>query len=171
MSRKPFQKIVKFTQDLIESEADWVEEFCGKHTESPIEKILATAIFMNGRFCQGGSLQLITAPEADLSAWGSIRFEFQKHIGDYRADFLLTMWGGNRPVCLVIECDGHDFHERTKEQAARDRSRDRQMTLSGYKVLRFTGSEIFRDPMKCAEQVFEWVWGELAARDILEGKI
>lgn len=170
MSEKPFNRIVKGVHSYVDSEIEWIREFCAKHTESPIETILATAIFMYGRFCQGGSIQIITAPEVNLTPWGSVRFEFQKEIGDYRADFLLTMWSGDRPTCLVVECDGHDFHERTKEQAARDRSRDRQMTLAGYKVLRFTGSEIFRDPIKCADQIFEWVWGALGARDVLEGK-
>lgn len=39
----------------------------------------------------------------------------------------------------VIECDGHEFHERTKRQAARDRSRDRAIQAFGYRIFRFTG--------------------------------
>lgn len=57
---------------------------------------------------------------------------------------------------LVVECDGHDYHERTKEQAAKDRSRDRNLQMSGYTVFRFTGYEIYRAPLKCAKQVFKW---------------
>jgi very-short-patch-repair endonuclease len=57
------------------------------------------------------------------------------------------------PVKIAIECDGHDFHERTKDQARRDRSKDRWLLCNGYMVLRFTGSEIRRDPIGCAEQV------------------
>ena len=57
---------------------------------------------------------------------------------------------------LVIECDGHDFHERTKQQAARDRSRDRQAVLAGMDCFRFTGSELWRDPWDCAAQVTRW---------------
>lgn len=57
---------------------------------------------------------------------------------------------------LVVECDGHQFHERTKEQAASDRSRDRALMGFGYDVFRFTGSELWRDPWGCAEQVVEW---------------
>ena len=54
---------------------------------------------------------------------------------------------------LAIECDGHDFHERTKEQAERDRSRDRWMIANGVQVIRFTGREIWRDPEECARQI------------------
>jgi len=57
---------------------------------------------------------------------------------------------------LVVECDGHDYHERTKEQAKKDRSRDRDLQSNGYTVFRFTGSEIWKDPNACAEQVADW---------------
>ena len=70
-------------------------------------------------------------------------------IGPYRADFALISSSG----FLVVECDGHDFHERTKEQAAHDRKRDRFMVADGWTVLRFTGSEIHRDPVMCGREV------------------
>ena len=54
---------------------------------------------------------------------------------------------------LAIELDGHDFHERTKEQAQRDKARDRALTEAGYRVLRFTGSEVWRDAGKCVDEV------------------
>jgi hypothetical protein len=57
---------------------------------------------------------------------------------------------------LIVECDGHDFHERTKEQASRDRARDRSAALAGLEVFRFTGSELWKDPWGCALQVFRW---------------
>ena len=43
---------------------------------------------------------------------------------------------------IVVELDGHDFHEKTKEQAQKDKDRDRSLTRAGYKIMRFTGSEI-----------------------------
>jgi very-short-patch-repair endonuclease len=82
----------------------------------------------------------------------------QAQIDDYRVDFLisalhLTNMAQRR---LVVECDGHAFHERTKEQAARDRSRDRYLTSHDFDVFRFTGSEIWRDPWECASQITSW---------------
>jgi very-short-patch-repair endonuclease len=43
---------------------------------------------------------------------------------------------------VVIEVDGHDYHEKTKEQAKRDKQRDRAFTSASYEVMRFTGSEL-----------------------------
>lgn len=87
--------------------------------------------------------------------WFSIHAQCPVLEGKYRADFLLTAMfeHSKKPLYIIIECDGHDFHERTKEQAARDRRRDRDMTAAGFKVFRFTGSEIFRDADRCAAEV------------------
>lgn len=81
----------------------------------------------------------------------------QAQIGEYRVDFLLA--SVHRYLdCraeMVVECDGHAFHERTKEQARRDRERDRRLQAAGYLVFRFTGSELWADPVACARQALE----------------
>ena len=74
----------------------------------------------------------------------------QFQIGKYRVDFLVKKFDGPREVDqIVIECDGHDFHERTKEQAQRDKNRDRELQDLGFKVYRFTGSEIWKTNGEC----------------------
>ncbi len=72
-------------------------------------------------------------------------------VGDraYRLDFAFLSKAGR----VAVELDGHDFHERTKEQAARDKSRDRDLTTAGWRVLRFTGSEVYKDCGACVRQV------------------
>jgi len=85
--------------------------------------------------------------------WVGTVLDVQSQIGRYRADFHLTIRVGELRDLIVIECDGHDFHERTKEQAARDKARDRFFTTSGIKTLRYTGSEIFRNAKKCADEI------------------
>lgn len=65
---------------------------------------------------------------------------------------------------IAIEVDGHDFHERTKEQAARDRSRDRAMFVDGWHVLRFTGSEVWRDAEACAVEIARFIQLESVRR-------
>lgn len=84
----------------------------------------------------------------------------QVRIGSYRVDFVVMAsiknneTGGEvRRAFLAVECDGHDFHEKTKEQAARDKARDRYITGLHVPMMRFTGSEIWRSPMQCAEEV------------------
>ncbi len=74
--------------------------------------------------------------------------------GPFRVDFLVKGNVHGVPVCLVVECDGHTYHDRTKEQAAQDRQRDRSLKHAGYDVIRFTASEISDDPEGCALEVF-----------------
>jgi very-short-patch-repair endonuclease len=78
----------------------------------------------------------------------------------YVADFVIY----HDRIKFVVECDGHDFHERTPKQAEHDKKRDRALTALGYRVLRFTGREIWRDPVKCASEVIEQVERTLMER-------
>lgn len=120
-------------------------------SESPIEGLMCHALMAFGFACHK-TMPLIGSMEPGNSQarWAI----FQQHqIGKYRVDFLLM---DRLAQCeVVIECDGHDFHERTKEQAQRDRKRDRELQARGYLVLRYTGSEIYRDPYGCAADVQE----------------
>lgn len=80
----------------------------------------------------------------------------QKSIPPYRVDIFIEVtppYQAAKPFGFVIECDGHAFHEKTKEQAAADKARDRYFAGLGYRVFRFTGSEIHKDAIGCAEQV------------------
>lgn len=82
----------------------------------------------------------------------------QAIVDRYRVDFLISGKTANGDdVFVVVECDGHDFHERTKAQAARDKSRDRKLQSLGLPVLRFTGSEIWADANGCAEEVHNFL--------------
>lgn len=87
--------------------------------------------------------------------WGW-KIATQVELSGYRADFSLEYvdhW--RRARTILIECDGHEFHERTKAQASRDKSRDRKLALAGYHVIRYTGSEIWNDGWRCATEACE----------------
>lgn len=85
------------------------------------------------------------SPDSIVRVFSQVEFK------TYRLDFLVVDEWGQR---VAIECDGHDYHERTKEQARRDRRRDRSLLTDGLPCLRFTGSEIFGDPNGCINDVF-----------------
>ena len=53
-------------------------------------------------------------------------------------DFFISH--GDKKVCIYT--DGHTYHERTEDQAMRDRNIDRELQNFGYIVLRFTGKEV-----------------------------
>lgn len=55
----------------------------------------------------------------------------------------------------AVEVDGHEFHEKTKEQAQRDKRRDRMLVKAGFTALHFTGSEVYRSPKKVVDEIVE----------------
>lgn len=94
---------------------------------SPIERTFAAAWFM-----RHGHL-----PRAQVS--------IQRHNGShYRADFLL-------PSNLIVELDGHNWHSN-QYQRTRDAKRDRELMALGYRVIRFTGSEIHANADACVAE-------------------
>lgn len=141
--------------------------------ESPIEQLFVLSL--NDAINHLRDSLSVYGPEADANFWT------QKEIvvggRKYRADFLLVCETSGKTRKYVIECDGHNFHEKTKEQAARDRERERKLMTTGYTVIRFTGSEIWKDPTGCVKQAIEIInsdfrideaWQEKVSEDIKE---
>jgi very-short-patch-repair endonuclease len=143
--------------------------------DSPIEKILFIALnaeidhgFYSHKYIhcsmRGQIIQDPKSIERHTEFWQSVASDFtlivqpQAQLENWRVDFLITTTNvfTGKSKHLIVECDGHEFHERTKKQAARDRSRDRNFQSKGYTVYRFTGSEIWKDPCDCAEQIANW---------------
>lgn len=136
---------------------EWAASVVGERCESPIEAGLLKG-FIAVHLCDR-RLRLDGLPTSGLleTEWEA-RLFVQHEVGRFRVDFAINvtaqMGGKSHSQWIAVECDGHDFHERTKEQAARDKARDREIvTLRGFRILRFTGSEIHRDPVRCAQQV------------------
>lgn len=156
--------IEKFDKDLINDFLDYhyfnltsilsiLEDF-----QSPIEKKLG--------------FKLITKLDVNYGGFfgGGLNEDFviipQEHVyydknKKYILDFCIHYKDEYGSFKIAIECDGHDFHERTKEQAAKDRSRDRNLIKMGYIVLRFTGSEIYNDVKACEREVYAIVCKEI----------
>lgn len=78
----------------------------------------------------------------------------QHKIGNYRADFLVYSELSAYPqLPVLVELDGHEFHDKDKTQRAYEKSRDRFLVKQGYRVVHFTGSEVVADPHKVAFEV------------------
>lgn len=137
-------------------------------SESPIEWLFGMAAWSVGTFSDcatmlevGNREDLIAACSA--SSGHRIFFAQQISLGNYRVDFLfVAKCESGVTTLLAVECDGHEFHERSKEQAARDKSRDRELMSQGILVLRFTGSEIWADAVSCVNQVIAALQGAMA---------
>ena len=141
-----------------EEEVYWIVERC----ESPIEALLIAALHKHSKlgceafdFCCATDKPPSAAPPFDETAF----VYTQVCLGNYRVDILILdasmPFDLREPSWIIVECDGHDYHERTKEQARRDKQRDRFFTAKGFRVLRFTGSEIWADPDACAAEIVE----------------
>lgn len=98
-------------------------------TQSPIEAMMARALL---------DLGLRVTPQ---------RFVLN---GDSHLLVDLAVTIGRRRI--AIECDGYEYHH-TRDQIARDRKRERILQAKGWTVIRFSGSEIHRDPRACAREV------------------
>lgn len=116
--------------------------------ESPIERLLGIAIreknFIN--IADDGKYFLETQEEIKID----------KNV--YRVDFLMDIVCNGINYKIVIECDGHDYHEKTKEQAIRDRRKDRLLQREGFIIFRFTGSEIVKNPYSCVREISDFLY-------------
>jgi hypothetical protein len=175
-----FNKLAEQVGNWLLAEWEWQSEEAGQMVgDTKIEKLLFQAVsaliqigasehneLMRARSIEDVErlkFDWITPGSIRLIAWPQAPIEWPKEDlapRQRRVDFLFfaqdwaSLEGPWRK--LIVECDGHDFHERTKEQAARDRSKDRCALVSGYDCFRFTGSEIWRDPWKCAYEILNW---------------
>jgi very-short-patch-repair endonuclease len=126
-------------------------------SESPIEYAMAGALILAAR----EKVPYVVYGQQFIKQWWtngtkSICFYPQARLGKHRVDLLIiyrdspdSSW----ERAVIVECDGHDFHERTSEQAGKDKKRDRDLQALGYPVFRFTGSEIWKDMFGCASEV------------------
>ena len=72
----------------------------------------------------------------------------------YRIDFLIPVEYKNQEVkVFAIECDGYEFHQKNKEQVERDNKRQRDLQKNGYEIIRFSGTEIWHKPTRCAREI------------------
>jgi very-short-patch-repair endonuclease len=62
---------------------------------------------------------------------------------------------------VVVGCDGHQFHERTPDQASKDRKRIRALQRLGIAVMPFTGTDVIRDSIDVGFEVAQTVDAKL----------
>jgi len=68
----------------------------------------------------------------------------------YRIDF------GDPTTKIGVELDGYEYHS-TKEQFVADRKRQRALEMEGWRIIRFSGSEVHADAADCALQLIGWL--------------
>lgn len=82
--------------------------------------------------------------------------KFTKDKKNYIVDFVLdfTETTSNKwmtpyqKLKYVIEIDGFEYHS-SKKQVNYDYKREQELQMAGYKVVRFTGSQVYNSPYEC----------------------
>lgn len=144
---------------------------------SPIEEAFWYALHEYAHACEAAEIVSTGAVGEPLRGWTKsdrvddwrTRYLVEREVvfGNFRADFVITT---ERNVSMVVECDGADWHTKP-DQVARDKARDRAIVACGLPVIRFTGSEIYRDAIGCAESAIKTLDNLASAQHVARNKL
>jgi len=130
---------------------------------SPIEQcMMAGLIFADYRPLM--TIPALVKPPAQ-KRWpkGDVIIAPQFAFGPYRLDFLVIgkdNFGGQK--WIDVECDGEEHHATcSMAKWESDRERDKFIEGAGIEVIRFTGSDIWKQPAACADEaaslIVDWL--------------
>jgi very-short-patch-repair endonuclease len=119
--------------------------------ESPIEMVFVGCWTILSAV-RGGMDDIGIRLQHEVQAGGKT-YRVDVALAELSADFLGEAAAlGVRAPRVAVELDGHEFHERTREQVAHRDARDRALQADGWTVFHVSGSVINRNPLEC-------VWG------------
>ena len=123
--------------------------------ESPIEDLFLIAC---GAMCEAAQTEMHIGIADPVGINRGLFVQPQARIDQYRADFLLSQYGiGPEDTYspIIVELDGHAFHDKDKRQRSYEKARDRHFVRKGYRVFHFTGSDVVADPFKVAHETLD----------------
>lgn len=124
---------------------------CG--TQSPIEDLFWIAL---KTLCEANYEPFNPDPDGPNEWPHGVYLSPQTKLGTYTVDFVVSrepFLEVQRCQPIIVELDGHAFHDKDKKQRAYEKARDRYLVKHGYRVLHYTGSEIVADPFRAAHEV------------------
>lgn len=127
--------------------------------ESPLEELILVAMWNHWRpqiLPERGRMQALLVTDAG-ARW--LVIEPQRLLVSagqhFRADFLVSLRDPVAPEIrlspIVVEVDGRQHDQ--PEAVTRDRRRDRAMAGLGFRVARFSGSEVYHRASACVEEL------------------
>lgn len=128
--------------------------------QSPIEVIFA-AWWRGIEWMQCGLFRSVRAfdliPQANVTAVGErFRLDFQVRLSDPRRRYAAAAKAHpdlSFPL-IGVELDGHDFHEKTKEQVTSRNRRDRALQQDGWRIYHISGSELHRNGFEAVQEIY-----------------
>ena len=149
------ENIIKFGQEVAAKVGNYEAEMFDvgvynqiqdRNIASPIEQLVFMAINCHARIFRLG-----------------LKVDPQFEIGKYRVDFKVSYYrnegDSQSSKTVLVECDSQQFHERSESERRYEKQRDRDLQKCGYKIFRFTGSEITKDPYKISSEILEYLTG------------
>ena len=139
--------------------------------DSPIEQLFYLAMVTESEVTGFGKVHL----DFNRYFWieGGIDISAQVKIGKYIVDFVIKYAGTQlidaknfkthnekKMKSIVVELDGHEFHDKNEKQRRYEKKRDRFLQKQGYKVFHYTGTEIFLDPFAAAQECLAYLTEE-----------
>jgi hypothetical protein len=169
MDQKEFNRIFAKSNEL------WDTDFFQKHANAAAESLIEEVKSDFGCQLHSRMRHLDSPLEAAFLAWWMVvshRCEndyglcAQREVtaggNRYRLDFTIEPILGGFLACLIdapdcpriaIELDGHDYHEKTKEQVTYRNRRDRDLQADGWIVLHVSGSEFNANPEAVTREI------------------
>jgi len=106
----------------------------------------------------GKEIKVVDSPIEELLDFHlnktKLEYRQQEKIGKYRVDFFFPKSN------LIVEIDGREYHSST-EQRQKDFERELALIKKGYTVLRFTGSQVYKDTQGCVDKIYKFLEGHL----------
>ena len=131
------------------------------YIDSPIEQLMYCALYTVAYLNQFSMAEPFNI--GNKTYLSGISILPQVEIGNYRVDFLIEFHQLTyidehpRKTQVIVECDSQQFHDRTEKERRYEKQRDRYLQSKGYKVFRFTGSEIVKNPLPLAAEIISIV--------------
>jgi len=136
---------------------------CYSSIESPIEQLLFCALSTIKQSNYLGDYDEFICDNGNKFIVG-MGIVPQFKIVNYRVDFFIHY--GSHPLKnntqriyreVIVECDSQEFHDRTEKERRYEKQRDRFLQSKGYKVFRFTGSEIVKSPLEVGIEIVSYI--------------
>ena len=95
----------------------------------------------------------------------TIEAKDKKYIADFEINFSYELYGDYifplfKDLKYIVELDGFDYHNN-KKQMNYDYDREQNLQMMGYKVMRFTGSQIYNKPYDCVHKFISMVLNDM----------
>jgi very-short-patch-repair endonuclease len=140
---------------------------------SPTEHIFAQAIFkkLSHRYptwkcwvySESGYRQALAEGKVDNRSFILVPQWPIEDVGLVDLAVFIPLLNRHRPL-VVVETDGHQFHERTPEQASKDRRRARMLQRLNIAVLPFTGTDVVRSSEEFAQETVDFIVADMRRR-------